>query len=77
MAFANKVIWTEEEGHSTGIILGLSIKEAEFLAALLSCVGGDPQLSRRRYSDRIYKALMEFDIDNDSLDMQGSVQCTD
>ena len=57
------------------VVLELTQDEAEFLAALVYVVGGDPALSRRRHADAIYAVLDALGVSYSNDDMRGVISC--
>ena len=71
-AYKHIQVVTTETPH---IVLDLSVDEAEFLAALMYKVGGDPALSRRRHADAISAVLDALGVSYSNDDMRGVILC--
>lgn len=52
-----------------GVTLTLTLSEAETLAKIMTFVGGDPVMSRRKDTDSIHKALRTVGLDGLQLDL--------
>lgn len=78
----NLMVCNEEPSNSSNeIFLPLAKDEAQMLADLIACVGGCPELSRRKFTNSMAEKLKIFNIAYkrpeyaDEVDLSGTINC--
>jgi len=57
-----KATLVKPEPPKPNVLLELSYEEAKTLLTVTALIGGDPQLSRRKHTDKIGKALIDIGL---------------